>query len=104
MLNYLSRRANPTPYFMWSVPEQLIYGEDRALAAYQRTPPDYIAIVHVSAADYGASPFGTDPWYGRGLRRWIDSEYTSIATVGQDARHGERTGVELLARKTAGGP
>jgi hypothetical protein len=77
MINYLSRRTNPTPYVNLMPPEVLMFGEERILRAYQESPPDYIVIVQRSdPADYGYKSFAQD--YGKRMYAWIESNYRQV--------------------------
>jgi len=76
MLNYLTRRANPTPYFSLMPPEVLMFGEDQMLAALRANPPDYLLRGNdFSLASYGYEEFGKgfaqelDAWFGENYRR-----------------------------------
>ena len=82
MINYLSRRTNPTPFINFMVPELQIYGEDVILDAFKHHSPDYIAIVHKSTAEYGVGFFGKDPDYGKSIMKWVDDNYTPIKLFG----------------------
>jgi len=94
MLNFLSRRPNPTPYTNFMPPELAFYGEPRMLAALDAAPPDYVALVHKDTDEYGARFFGRD--YGRDLYRWVRRNYREVATFGATPFHGARFGIALL--------
>ena len=53
MVNYLSRRINPTPYTVFSPPEVEAYGESNMVAAFSQNSPDYILLVHRNSSEYG---------------------------------------------------
>ena len=98
MLNYLARRANPTGHVNFMPPELLIFGEDRILEAFRRSPPDLIALTHKDTREYGVGFFGKG--YGRDLYRWIEANYQPIALFGDPPLEpGSRFGVRLLERK-----
>jgi len=94
MLNFLSRRPNPTPYTNFMPPELAFYGEPRMLAALDAAAPDYVALVHKDTGEYGARFFGRD--YGRDLYRWVRRNYREVATFGATPFHGARFGIALL--------
>lgn len=68
MLNYLSRRANPTSYINFMPLVMAAYGEPRVLDSLKRHPPDYIILFHRNTAEFGTGLFGRDPAYGRKIR------------------------------------
>jgi hypothetical protein len=91
MINYLARRRNPTPYLNFMPPELLLFGEAEMLRAFERDPPDYVALVHKSTREYGPALFGVD--YGQRLRAFVDRDYRVVSRIGDppltpDARFG----------------
>src|SRR3954470_13311644 len=87
MINYLSRRANPTRYIGLTLPEVIAFGEDVMLRTFQMTPPDYILLVHKDTAEYGVSFFGSDPRYGRAIMDWVGRRYTTVHVIGRQPLH-----------------
>ena len=102
MLNYLSRRANPTPYTNFMPPELAFYGEERILAALEAAAPDYVALVHKDTREYGVRFFGRD--YGQRLYAWIRRNYREVARVGARPLRDERFGIALLRRRDGARP
>jgi hypothetical protein len=82
ILNYLSRRVNPTPYIQISLTEILLYGESTILKAIERDPPDYIAVVHVESGEFGVSYFGVDFRFGARIMKWVRENYTDLVVFG----------------------
>lgn len=77
MINYLSRRVNPTPYINLMPPEVLMFGQQRILRALEQNPPDYILLVLGSdPSDFGYKSFAAD--YGRQIYDWIREHYREI--------------------------
>ncbi len=99
MLNYLTRRPNPTPYASLPPPEYLAHGEAKILAAYQAHPPDYIALVHRQSAEFGFGFFGQDPAYGARIMAWIRQNYQSAWLLGEEPLQTNHFGVKVLRRK-----
>lgn len=99
MLNYLARRASPTPYVSFMPVELSVFGESQMVAALMRRPPDYVALVHKDTSEYGVRFFGRD--YGQSVQQWITSRYQLVQTWGDQPLQGEGFGISLLAR--AGG-
>jgi prepilin signal peptidase PulO-like enzyme (type II secretory pathway) len=87
LLNYLSRRVNPTIYHQFTPPNLIMYGEDNILAELQKHPPDVIALVHVDNIEYDARFFGKD--YGLKIWDWVTANYSPMAKPdGQTALFG----------------
>ena len=103
ILNYLSRRANPTPYLTWIVTEYNTFGETRMLAALKDHPPDYIALVHTDTSEYGPRFFG-QPGYGANTAQWIVSHYQPVFLAGSEPFRGDRFGIKLLRYSGIGHP
>jgi hypothetical protein len=79
MINYLTRRINPTPYINLMPPEVAMFGQERIRAAFEANPPDYILLVLGSnPADYGHKSFAAD--YGRVIFDWIRENYQEVPT------------------------
>jgi hypothetical protein len=81
IVNYLTRRENPTGYIQFTPPNLIMYGEAEMLSAFELHPPDFILITRIDEGGYGASYFGVD--YGKQLNTWIEQFYTPIAIVGR---------------------
>jgi hypothetical protein len=82
MINYLARRRNPTPYLNFMPPELILFGEGAILNAFERQPPDYVALVHKSTREYGFPFFGRD--YGVSLRAFVDRHYRLVSRIGEE--------------------
>ena len=96
MLNYLSRRVNPTPYPNL---DPLLLGlsdEDRILASLAARPPDYIALVSLNVAEHGARAFGDD--FGPRIYSWVQKTYHEIRLIGAPPFQGTGFGILLLER------
>jgi hypothetical protein len=78
MLNYLTRRVNPTRYVNFMPPEVLAAGEDRILAALAEHPPDAI-VINSSAVSGDEFTLDTDYTYGRRTLAWIRENYAPVA-------------------------
>lgn len=95
MLNYLTRRINPTGHINLMPPELAMFGESRILASYRHAPPEYIAVVHKDTGEYGVRFFGQDG-YGEQIMSWIQSHYVPVTTFGADPLVDDRFGIQLL--------
>jgi prepilin signal peptidase PulO-like enzyme (type II secretory pathway) len=103
LLNYLSRRVNPTIYHQFTPPNLIMYGEENILAELKKHPPDVIALVHVDNIEYDARFLGRD--YGKDIWAWVVTNYTPMKkSNGEDALFGyppfvnEKSGVLIVAR------
>lgn len=98
MLNYLSRRRNPTPYINFMPSVMNLYGEDVMLQAYKDNPPDFIAFVNRDTTEDGYAAFGQD--FGQKIFSWIKDNYQSIGQIGEMPFVSKRFGILLLQRRT----
>jgi dolichyl-phosphate-mannose-protein mannosyltransferase len=96
MINYLSRRVNPTPYITLMVPELLTFGESVIQAAFEATPPNYILLVHKDTSEYGVPYFGSDPRNGKALMDWISTHYRTASVIGRTPLHEGGYGIAIL--------
>jgi hypothetical protein len=80
LINYLSRRPNPTPYTTFLGVELEAFGEEHMTESYKRHPPDFILLVHRDSSEYGRQFFGRD--FGVELYRWIRSCYRPVGLIG----------------------
>ena len=96
MLNFLSRRANPTPFVDFVPTEFFYYGEERVLAAITERPPEFVALAHCDTSEFGFRYFGQD--YGQRLAGWIQSHYHEVALAGERPFADGRFGILLLRR------
>ena len=78
MINYLSRRVNPTPSLVWVPPLMAVFGQTNMTAAFEKTVPDYIMIIARNTSEFGVGFFGYDPRYGMELMRWIEDHYDRV--------------------------
>lgn len=83
MLNYLTRRDNPTPYVVFAF-EVWAFGEQTMLAAYEKNPPDYILLIQRDSSEYGpagAEYFGLQKGYGFDVMQWVRRNYSPCGVV-----------------------
>lgn len=78
MLNYLTRRVNPTPFITLIAIELAAYGEPHMLAAYQARPPDYIVFIDRDLSEFGLPRFGTPGYPGADFMRWVKEQYVAV--------------------------
>jgi hypothetical protein len=82
ILNYLSRRDNPTGYLRWNPTESTEFGEENMTHAFMRAQPDYIILIEFDLEGFDIKPFGQDPHYGFELKRWLDAHYRPVYQTG----------------------
>ncbi|MFB3904266.1 MAG: hypothetical protein ACE15E_12520 [Acidobacteriota bacterium] len=99
IINYLARRANPTPFPVLPPTEFQAHGEPKILAAYQRTPPDFLVLVHRDNTEFGVRNFGQEPGFGLGMMQWIRANYSPVWQYGSEPLRTREFGISVLARK-----
>ena len=95
MLNYLTRRDNPTPYVVFAF-EVWAYGEQNMLATYEKNPPDYIVLVQRDSSEYGVPYFGRQNGYGFEVMQWVRRNYQTIELIGAEPFQSSAFGIEIL--------
>ncbi|MEK7232658.1 MAG: glycosyltransferase family 39 protein [Elusimicrobiota bacterium] len=97
MLNYLTKRRNSVPYGALLPVEVELFGEPAILAAFQRTPPDFVMLIHSDTSGLGARYFGRD--YAQALAAWLQEAYEPSAGIGAEPFASENFGMRLLRRR-----
>lgn len=98
MINYLSRRVNPTPCLDWSPNVLVALGQAGMTAAFEKNPPDYICLVTRDTSEFGVGPFGHSMNYGLELMQWIEENYQPVHLIGHEPFRSGLFGVEILRR------
>lgn len=98
MINYLSRRTNPTHYPIWVPPEVAAFGQSNITTDFENNPPEYVMLIHRDASEYGFKNFGQDERFGGELMRWIQAHYTSEALIDKEPLVGSSFGIKILKR------
>jgi hypothetical protein len=105
LVNYLSRRKNPTKFVTFLPTDITIYGEDRMLAALADTPPDYIILISRDTIEYGVHYLGQG--YGDRIYAFIMNGYEGVVRIGNLGFLEESTGMGqplgMLIMKRRGG-
>jgi hypothetical protein len=102
MINYLTRRVNPTPYINCMPPELIIFGENSIVRAFQNQAPDFIILIHKDTREYGADFFGKNPSYGKLTMDWISSHYTPVRQILAEPLKDHHFGIKVMRRKNSG--
>jgi hypothetical protein len=97
ILNYLTRRANPTPFYNYMPTGFSIFGETPILQSLQQAPPDVVVMVEKDTSEFGFRYFGTD--YGREIRKWLEQKYVIAHQLGEMPLSGQGFGILVLRRK-----
>jgi 4-amino-4-deoxy-L-arabinose transferase-like glycosyltransferase len=101
MLNYLTRRDNPTPYVVFAF-EVWAFGEQNMLAAYEKNPPDYIVLVQRDSSEYGVPYFGRQKGYGFDVMQWVRRNYKPVELIGAEPLQSSAFGIKILKRLPPG--
>ena len=101
MLNYLTRRDNPTPYVVFAF-EVWAFGEQNMLAAYEKNPPDYIVLVQRDSSEYGVPYFGQQKGYGFDVMQWVRRNYEPVELIGAEPLQSGAFGIKILKRLPLG--
>jgi hypothetical protein len=97
IVNYLTRRVNPTGQLNFTPPAIIMYGEESMLGAFRSRPPDFIVLTLLDESEYGARFFGND--YARDLGAWIQQNYELAARVEDPAGPSAGLGGMMLLRR-----
>jgi hypothetical protein len=95
MLNYLTRRDNPTPYVVFAF-EVWAFGEQTMLAAYEKNPPDYIVLIQRDSSEYGVAYFGQQKAYGFDVMQWVGRNYEPVELIGGEPLQTGAFGIKIL--------
>jgi hypothetical protein len=99
MINYLSRRRNPTPYLNFLPPEMSYYGENTMLGSLKATCPEFIVLVRRNIKEFGEANFGASPRYGKQILDWINQEYVTAKLIGDEPFEGDGMGIKIMKRR-----
>ncbi len=98
MVNYLSRRTNPTHYLVWDPAEMTAYGQGNMTADFENNRPDYVMLIHREEGEYGANYFGKEEKFGLELMRWIRKNYEPVCLIGSEPLQNTSFGIKILKR------
>ncbi len=96
IVNYFTRRINPTSYLGWSPPEMEVFGETNMVAAFRANIPDYIVLIHRDHFEYGVNYFGKEPKFGYDFMQWVRQNYEPVLLIGHEPLQDFRFGVKIL--------
>ncbi len=101
ILNYLTRRPNPTPYHSTIPIEMILYGEDAIVEAFAKAPPDFLAFAHRPTPEYGLAWAYFSGNYGVRLGEWLHDRYQQVGIVEDPVRPDIQFGWVMLLRREA---
>lgn len=81
MLNYLSRKPNPTAYLKYVRFHYVLYGEDAWYDSFCRHPPDVIVFIP-RTFEFVGNRFGID--FSEELLAWIEGAYEEVSALSDD--------------------
>jgi len=81
MINYLARRQNPLPEYVFFPGVVDFFGEDKIIDLFKKAAPLYIILIHRDTSEYGAQTFGVG--YGKRIYQWIVANYQDILFFGE---------------------
>lgn len=96
MLNFLTKRKNPTPYINFMPPELIIFDEEQIINSFKNSSPDFIILIDKNLSVFGYKYFGKD--YGEKIYQWVIENYTPIVTIGNEPFSGEGFGIKLFKK------
>jgi hypothetical protein len=98
MINYLSRRINPTPDLDWNPTMFTVFGQEKMTADFEKNPPDYILLVEWKSYEFDVGYFGHYPGYGVELMQWIEKNYASVKLFGSEPLQSGLFGIKIMKR------
>ena len=85
LVNYLSRRVNPTPGLDWNPTLFAVFSQQKMTAAFEKNPPDYVLFVEWNAYEFGVNnEFGHSSAFGLELMQWIEKNYQPVKLFGSE--------------------
>lgn len=99
LMNFVTRRPNPTPFNHVMPPLLVAYGVDGVLESYAARSPDYVVLYEWSGDEYGVGNFGSSQW-GEEIVTWVHRRYESISAV---PSAGATLGFSIWRRRGASG-
>jgi len=97
MLNYLSRRSNPSRYFEFTPNFVEAIGEATIINDISRNRPAFIILTKKDTSEHGAKYFGVD--YARNIYSWITDNYDKVHSIGDDTLSGKDFGITIMKLK-----
>jgi hypothetical protein len=107
MINYLSRRVDPTHSLDWTPPVIAAFGRTNMITAFEKNSPNYVLIIARNTTEFGVGVLGYDPRYGTELMQWIDDHYDRVYPADPTGKSpsGNKSffGLQIMKRRTPAG-
>ena len=97
MLNYLSRKRNPSRYFEFTPNFVEATSEEKIINEISLNPPSFIILSKKDTSEHGAKYFGVN--YARNIYSWIISNYDKVSTLGDGTLTGDDFGIIIYKKK-----
>ena len=97
MINYLSRRNNPSRYFEFTPNFVEAIGEKKILNIISPTHPSFIILSEKDTSEHGAQYFGKN--YAFNIYSWIASNYAKVLIIGSEPLTGKGFGIVIAKKK-----
>jgi hypothetical protein len=100
LLNYLTRRDNPSPYSSFLLGDLVMHHEEKMVERLSRQLPDYVILIDRSVGEWGFKKFGVDT--GTKISEWVIKNFVPIYTIGEIPFQGSQLcrGVIIAKRGT----
>jgi len=98
MVNFMTRRVNPTKYLIWNPAEIVGFGQSTMTATFCENPPDYVMLIHRDPSEYGVKFFGQEDRFGLKLMQWIAANYEPVCLIGNEPLRNSLFGIKILKR------
>lgn len=98
MLNYLTKRVNPTPYLNFMATEMVMFGEQETLNSIIKSKTDYIILVDKDLSDFGCSFSDSSIGCGSSIFNWIIKNYSPVVKIGNMPFTGKGFGILICKR------
>jgi hypothetical protein len=99
MLNYLSRRVNPSRFTNMMMTEMITFGGATIADDLARSRPDFVLLVHKNTDEFGVGFFGHDRRYGARIMDYINAQYSPLRLFGAEPFVADQFGIKILGRK-----
>jgi len=101
MVNYMTRRVNPTKYLIWNPAEMVGFGQSTMTTTFCENPPDYVMLIHRDPSEYGVKFFGQEERFGLKLMQWMGANYEPVCLIGNEPLRSSLFGIKILKRISA---
>lgn len=97
MINYLTRRCNPSRYFEFTPNIVEAIGEKNIVDEISSAHPSFILLSEKDTSEHGARYFGTD--YALNISSWIKNNYDKVSLIGLEPLTGNGFGIIIAKKK-----